>query len=232
MASPPMGLRAPLFLASWVVMMVAMMFPTAAPMILTFHNVQAVKYQLADAFVSTWVFVGAYLLVWALAGIAAYAGVLVAETAAARAALTPAAEVASRRCHSLACGSLPAHAIKGAVPLKVSHAHPLHYDVMARRDGRRISYGLAPRNLLSGLLLASFRHSLSARHECRSDGSCHSHHIGRENAALAPAHASRRGCRACALRCAGDCVIPTPPHLQERWQRGYARRDADDDAAG
>ena len=38
MASPPIGLRAPLFLASWVVMMVAMMFPTAAPMILTFHR--------------------------------------------------------------------------------------------------------------------------------------------------------------------------------------------------
>ena len=86
------GLRAPLFLASWVIMMVAMMFPTAAPMILGFHRVQAVKYQLDVALVSTWVFVGAYLLVWAFAGIAAYAGVLVAETAAARAALTPAAE--------------------------------------------------------------------------------------------------------------------------------------------
>ena len=77
MASPPTGLRAPLGLASWVVMMVAMMFPTAMPIILTFHNVQAVKYKLADAFVSTWVFVGAYLLVfWALAGIAAYARVV------------------------------------------------------------------------------------------------------------------------------------------------------------
>ena len=30
------GMNAPLFLALWVVMMVAMMFPTAAPMILTF----------------------------------------------------------------------------------------------------------------------------------------------------------------------------------------------------
>ena len=73
-------------------MMVAMMFPTAAPMILAFHRVQAVKYKLDVALVSTWVFVGAYLLVWAFAGIAAYAGVLAAETAAARAALTPAAE--------------------------------------------------------------------------------------------------------------------------------------------
>jgi predicted metal-binding membrane protein len=64
MGSPPIGLRAPLFLASWVIMMVAMMFPTAAPMILAFHRVQAVKYQLDVALVSTWVFVGAYLLVW------------------------------------------------------------------------------------------------------------------------------------------------------------------------
>ena len=66
-------------------MMVAMMFPTAAPMILAFHRVQAGKHQPDDAFVSAWVFVAAYLLVWALAGIAAYAGELAAEAAAVRA---------------------------------------------------------------------------------------------------------------------------------------------------
>ena len=42
-ASPTMGLRAPLFLTIWVAMMVAMMFPTTAPMILAFHRVQAGK---------------------------------------------------------------------------------------------------------------------------------------------------------------------------------------------
>ena len=41
MVSPIMGLRALLFLAIWVIMMVAMMLPTTAPMILTFHNVHA-----------------------------------------------------------------------------------------------------------------------------------------------------------------------------------------------
>ena len=71
---PTMGLRAPLFLAIWVTMMVAMMFPTAAPMILTFHKVQAGKRQRGEAFVSTWIFVAAYLLVWSLSGVAAYAG--------------------------------------------------------------------------------------------------------------------------------------------------------------
>jgi predicted metal-binding membrane protein len=91
MASSTMGLRAPLFLAIWVIMMVAMMFPTAAPMILTFHKVQAGRRQRGDGFVSTWVFVAAYILVWTLAGVAAYAGALAVEVIAVRAALSPAA---------------------------------------------------------------------------------------------------------------------------------------------
>src|SRR6202795_3032472 len=90
MDSPTMGLRAPLFLAIWVTMMVAMMFPTAAPMIVTFHKVQAGKRQRGEAFVSTWIFVAAYISVWGLSGVAAYAGALAAEAIAAHAALAPA----------------------------------------------------------------------------------------------------------------------------------------------
>jgi predicted metal-binding membrane protein len=90
MASPTMGMRAPLFLAIWVIMMVAMMFPTAAPMILTFHKVQASKRRRGEAFVATWVFVAAYMVVWTLSGVAAYAGAIAAEAIAARAALSPA----------------------------------------------------------------------------------------------------------------------------------------------
>ena len=90
MDSPTMGLRAPLFLTTWVIMMVAMMFPTAAPMIVAFHTVQAGKRQRGEAFVSTWIFVTAYILVWGLSGVAAYAGALAAEAVAARAALSPA----------------------------------------------------------------------------------------------------------------------------------------------
>ena len=88
--SPTMGLRAPLFLAIWIIMMVAMMFPTAAPMILTFHKVQASKRQRGETFVSTWVFVAAYLLVWGLAGVAAYAGAHAAERIAAHIGPSPA----------------------------------------------------------------------------------------------------------------------------------------------
>ena len=83
-----MASRAAPFLAIWVVMMVAMMLPTAAPMILAFHSAQTAKRHPNVAFDSTWAFVAAYLLVWALSGIAAYAGVLAA--AAVQPALGPA----------------------------------------------------------------------------------------------------------------------------------------------
>ncbi|TPJ62808.1 DUF2182 domain-containing protein [Mesorhizobium sp. B2-7-1] len=72
--SPTMGMTAPLFLAVWIVMMIAMMFPTAAPMILTFHQVQAAKRGRGGTFVSTWVFVAGYMLVWSAIGVLAFAG--------------------------------------------------------------------------------------------------------------------------------------------------------------
>lgn len=72
--SPTMGMTAPLFLVVWIVMMIAMMFPTAAPMILMFHQVQAAKQGRGGTFVSTWVFVAGYMLVWSAIGVLAFAG--------------------------------------------------------------------------------------------------------------------------------------------------------------
>jgi predicted metal-binding membrane protein len=74
-----MGMGAALFLAIWVVMMIAMMFPTAAPMILVFARVQRDQRSGGRNFAPTWVFVGAYLLIWALFGVLAYLGALLAE---------------------------------------------------------------------------------------------------------------------------------------------------------
>ena len=85
---PTMGVAAPLFLAIWIVMMVAMMFPTAAPIILAFHTVQARKRARGETFVATWVFVASYLFVWSASGIVAYAGAVAAEMIAERAHLT------------------------------------------------------------------------------------------------------------------------------------------------
>lgn len=81
--TPTMGMAAPLFLAIWVAMMVAIMFPTAAPMILTFARVQAGKRRQERPFVPTWVFVAAYLLVWSALGLLAYAAAVAAERLAA-----------------------------------------------------------------------------------------------------------------------------------------------------
>ncbi|CAN7718997.1 DUF2182 domain-containing protein [Aminobacter sp. LjRoot7] len=83
MNTPTMGMDTPLFLAVWIIMMIAMMFPTAAPMILTFHKVQAGRRGRSETFVSTWVFVGGYILVWGLAGIFAFAGAAGVEIIAA-----------------------------------------------------------------------------------------------------------------------------------------------------
>jgi predicted metal-binding membrane protein len=84
MASSAIGPHAALFLATWVVMMVAMMLPATAPMFLAFHKEQNVKYEPSDAFAFTWIFVTAYLLVWASAGLATYAGELIANAAHSR----------------------------------------------------------------------------------------------------------------------------------------------------
>jgi predicted metal-binding membrane protein len=58
-------------------------------MILTFHQVQGAKRRRGQAFVSTWVFVAGYMMVWTWAGIAAYAGAQTAEGVAERIALSP-----------------------------------------------------------------------------------------------------------------------------------------------
>ncbi|MHB8492148.1 MAG: DUF2182 domain-containing protein [Solirubrobacteraceae bacterium] len=77
-----MGMNAPLFLVLWVAMMVAMMFPTAAPMILMFARAAATKRQRGQAYVPAWVFVSAYLVVWTLFGVVAYGAAAGADTLA------------------------------------------------------------------------------------------------------------------------------------------------------
>jgi signal transduction histidine kinase len=87
LASSTMGMRAPLFLVLWVIMMVAMMLPSATPMILSFHKVQG---QRGDMYVSTWVFAAAYILIWTLVGAPAYAVALATQVIVAHATPSPA----------------------------------------------------------------------------------------------------------------------------------------------
>jgi len=79
-----MSMGAPLFIALWVVMMIAIMFPTAAPMILMFNRVHNQRRERGQSFVPTWIFVAAYLLVWSATGITAYGVAVVADELADR----------------------------------------------------------------------------------------------------------------------------------------------------
>ena len=81
-----MGLGAPLFLAVWLAMMVAMMFPSAAPMVLIFARIAAGKKRRGQPFVPVWVFVAGYVAVWGLAGLPVYAVAAGAERLAQHAA--------------------------------------------------------------------------------------------------------------------------------------------------
>jgi predicted metal-binding membrane protein len=79
--TPTMGLAVAPFMILWVVMMMAMMAPTAAPMVLTFHAVTARRTD-RGVVPATWVFVGGYVLLWAVTGFAAFALARGAETGA------------------------------------------------------------------------------------------------------------------------------------------------------
>src|SRR5882724_10556905 len=72
MEQQPLIVEASLFLGMWVVMMVAMMFPAAAPMVIIFSNLHQNRKAKNEGFIPTWVFVAGYLLVWTLFGVLAY----------------------------------------------------------------------------------------------------------------------------------------------------------------
>jgi predicted metal-binding membrane protein len=62
------------YVVSWVVMMSAMMFPSIAPMVLAFGFIQRRRHDRGsvERAVSSWVFVGGYLLTWTAFGLLAY----------------------------------------------------------------------------------------------------------------------------------------------------------------
>jgi predicted metal-binding membrane protein len=73
---PGMGLGAlGFFVTVWVVMMVAMMFPAVAPTVLTYDRLREGHRARGEGAVvdATPLFVAGYLVVWAMAGLAAYA---------------------------------------------------------------------------------------------------------------------------------------------------------------
>jgi len=74
-----MGMGVTLFMTNWVVMMIAMMVPAAAPMILAFAWVHRDLERGGRFLAPLVVFIGAYLLLWTLFGALAYVGALAAS---------------------------------------------------------------------------------------------------------------------------------------------------------
>jgi predicted metal-binding membrane protein len=102
------------FTAAWTVMMVAMMFPSAAPMLLLFRTVAAQQRVSGGAFASTWVFASGYLLVWTGVGAATWVLVQALGDAAGRMAL----EARANWAHLALGGVLIAAGLYQLTPLK------------------------------------------------------------------------------------------------------------------
>ena len=212
------------FIADWVVMMVAMMLLTTLPMILTFHKVQAANRRPRDAFGSTWVFVAAYLAVWAFAGLAAYVGMQAVEAAIMRFALPPATIAQIGGAIIVVAGIYQLTPLKDVCLSKCRE--PLDFIVTAWRSGATsalemgLLYGayclgccwllfviLFPLGIMNVAAMAAVTLVILA-----------------EKTMPWPRLAPRYGWRTCALWCAGGYVTSTPSDLPARWWSGDARR--------
>ncbi len=200
MASPTMGLPAPAFVSVWAIMMVAMMFPSAAPMVLTFHRIEGAKRDRGEAFVSTWLFVAGYMVVWGAAGVAAYAGALAAEAVAARAALSAAAAARIGGALLIAAGLYQLTPLKNVCLSKCRS--PFGFIVTSWRGGPAGALRMGLRHGgLCWLLLAIDGCAVPARdHEPRGNDFAHIDHLRRKSARLGAADGLWRRRRAGDLR--------------------------------
>jgi predicted metal-binding membrane protein len=124
------------FIGVWVTMMAAMMLPSVAPMVITFARVTAHRARTQQAaFVPTWVFAGAYLAVWAVYGLVAYAMSYLVDS------LGSGFLAWDRAGPYVAGGAVAAAGLYGLTPLKdvcLRHCRsPLHFVARGWRPGWR-----------------------------------------------------------------------------------------------
>ena len=133
-ASPTMGLNAALFLAVWVAMMIATMFPAVAPMVLMVARISANKRAAGHAVSPLKYFLAGYLLLWTALGVPIYFLAVGAEELAARVDLV--ADNAAR----LGGGLIVLGGLYQFSKLKdrclTECRSPLHFVMQHWRDGR------------------------------------------------------------------------------------------------
>ncbi len=135
----PLGSLLPLFLM-WVVMMVAMMLPSAAPMLLTFAAVARNRRAAARPYVPVSVFAAGYLAIWSIFSLAAALGQWLLHRAALLSPMMVSASV------WLAGGLLLVAGVFQFTPLKrscLSHCRaPLEFIMTRWREGGRGAFAM------------------------------------------------------------------------------------------
>jgi hypothetical protein len=183
----------------WAVMMVAMMVPSATPMLLTFATVARSRRAQGRAFVPVWVFLGGYLVLWmafSLASTLAHWGL---HSLALISPMTVGTSPVLGSVLLVAGRDLSVDALQTGLFEALPDAVTIPADLLARRHCGRFPHGRASRSLLPRLLLALDGDSVrSRRDEPRVD--CHAQRVR----AIREDHSQRvvggQGCRTCADR--------------------------------
>ena len=151
----------------WLVMMIAMMAPSAAPMLLMFASLNRRRQEQEAPYVPTVIFLAGYVLVWGAFSLAATAG----NWGLHQASLLSSMMGASTSAY-LGGALLLAAGVFQWTPLKFACLKqcrtPMGFpdDVVAGRPEGRAAHGAGPRRLLPGLLLGADVAALrSGRHE-------------------------------------------------------------------
>ncbi|CAN5647183.1 hypothetical protein BH23CHL4_BH23CHL4_16920 [soil metagenome] len=163
------------FLLAWCVMMAAMMFPAAAPMVLFVQRVVSRRRGERLELMPALVFVAGYLLVWSGIGILTWAPIQAASDIASRFAETSRDQWGPATLGTvLIMGGLYQFTPLKAVCLRHCQiARVVRHDALAGRTQWHVSHGTCAWVVLSGLLLGAV---------CRAGG-CRGHEPGLDAAA-------------------------------------------------
>jgi len=146
------------YISTWVVMMAAMMLPSAAPMVLVFRRLERARSAPAGA---TTAFVISYLVVWGASGLVAYAALKAGQAGGIFAW--------DRAGRPVAVGALLVAALyemtpaQDQMPAEMPLAAGISPRLVARRAARRVYYGYPAWRLVPGVLLGADGGAVRAR---------------------------------------------------------------------
>ena len=181
----------------WAVMMVAMMLPSASPMVLLYARVvrQAERQgRVRNVSASIAAFASGYLTLWILFSGAAVIVQYVLERTAALSAMMSSRSILLSGTAPRRRGPLPADAAQGRLPQALPRTGSLHRRSLASRRGRRLAHGALARRLLRRLLRSADAASLRRRRdELDLDRGPHAPRRDREARSVRTSH-GKSGC--------------------------------------